>query len=135
MFTAYRRALPRLPALCSDRLLRPQQLQVLPGGDTGTAGLLYRGGAVTLQLLQCRSCGTYGIICPPHLPRDTHTHTLTHAHTHMQYTARLNAEKLKHHIYKLSGGRVAKKWYNMRLAPEAASGGVPPGRRHAVGCF
>ncbi|EFN50638.1 hypothetical protein CHLNCDRAFT_28906, partial [Chlorella variabilis] len=39
----------------------------------------------------------------------------------IQYTARLNAEKLKHHIYKLSGGRVAKKWYNMRLAPEAAS--------------
>jgi hypothetical protein len=41
----------------------------------------------------------------------------------LQYTARLNAEKLKSHIYKLSGGSVAKKHYNMRLAPEAVSGG------------
>lgn len=39
----------------------------------------------------------------------------------IQYTARLNAEKLRHYVYKLSGGQVAKKWYNMRLAPEAAS--------------
>ncbi|GAB4823617.1 hypothetical protein N2152v2_010663 [Parachlorella kessleri] len=37
------------------------------------------------------------------------------------YAARLNAEKLKDYIHKLNAGKFAKRWFNMRLAPEAVS--------------
>lgn len=44
----------------------------------------------------------------------------------LQYTARLNAEKLKKHIHRLSHGKIGTKFYNMRLAPEAVSGAPWP---------
>ena len=46
----------------------------------------------------------------------------------MQYTARLNAEKLKNFMHRLSG-RFGKKNFNMRLAPNDVSGG----RAHGAG--
>ena len=52
------------------------------------------------------------------------SHTLPHP---TQYAARLNTEKLKTQIYRLSEGRVPKKYYNMRLAPEEVSGERPRG--------
>lgn len=39
----------------------------------------------------------------------------------VQYTARLNAEKLRVAIHAMSGGDVPKKYYNIRMAPEAES--------------
>lgn len=51
------------------------------------------------------------------------TATLPWPRVTAQYTARLNAEKLKNYIHGLGGGRWGKKNYNMRLAPEDVSGG------------
>jgi prolyl-tRNA editing enzyme YbaK/EbsC (Cys-tRNA(Pro) deacylase) len=39
----------------------------------------------------------------------------------VQYTARLHAEKLKSFVHKMSNGKLGKQFFNMRLAPEAAS--------------
>ncbi|KIY99532.1 hypothetical protein MNEG_8428 [Monoraphidium neglectum] len=39
----------------------------------------------------------------------------------VQYKARFNNEKLCAHLHKLNGGKVGKKWFNMRLAPEEVS--------------
>lgn len=36
----------------------------------------------------------------------------------VQYTARLNAEKVKQFVYSLNNGKIPKKRFNMRLAPE-----------------
>lgn len=38
----------------------------------------------------------------------------------------MNADKLKTFIHSLSGGKVSKRFYNMRLAPEAVSGVLGP---------
>eukprot|EP00775_Hariotina_reticulata_P009630 gene9630-9790_t len=39
----------------------------------------------------------------------------------VQYTARLNADKLKNHIHRLNQGKVGKQYFNMRLCPEDVS--------------
>ncbi|WIA13609.1 hypothetical protein OEZ85_007174 [Tetradesmus obliquus] len=39
----------------------------------------------------------------------------------VQYTARLNADKLKNIIHRLNGGRIGKQYFNMRLCPEDVS--------------
>eukprot|EP00878_Enallax_costatus_P018480 GHUV01019455.1.p1 GENE.GHUV01019455.1~~GHUV01019455.1.p1 ORF type:complete len:203 (+),score=45.50 GHUV01019455.1:669-1277(+) len=39
----------------------------------------------------------------------------------VQYTARLNADKLKNHIHRLNGGKIGKQYFNMRLCPEDVS--------------
>lgn len=39
----------------------------------------------------------------------------------LQYTARLNAEKVRQFLHSLNGGQIAKKRFNMRLAPEEDS--------------
>ncbi|KAI8476137.1 MAG: YbaK/prolyl-tRNA synthetase-like protein [Monoraphidium minutum] len=39
----------------------------------------------------------------------------------VQYTARFNNEKLCAHLHKLNGGKVGKKWFNLRLCPEDVS--------------
>ncbi|KAI5067871.1 hypothetical protein GOP47_0016216 [Adiantum capillus-veneris] len=36
----------------------------------------------------------------------------------VQYTARLNADKVKQFVYSLNEGRIPKKRFNLRLAPE-----------------
>ncbi|KAJ8764208.1 hypothetical protein K2173_005388 [Erythroxylum novogranatense] len=39
----------------------------------------------------------------------------------IQYTARFNAEALKNYLYALNNGKIAKKKFNLRLAPEEVS--------------
>ena len=39
----------------------------------------------------------------------------------MQYCARMNPEKLKSFVHRLSEGRIGKQFFNMRLAPEDIS--------------
>jgi len=42
-------------------------------------------------------------------------------HPALQYTARLNADKLKSHIHRLNQGKLGKQFFNMRLCPEDVS--------------
>lgn len=50
----------------------------------------------------------------------------------VQYTARLNAEKLKSHLYKLNAGAISNKQFNMRLAPEDVSDALSGFEHNAV---
>eukprot|EP00882_Tetradesmus_deserticola_P012568 GHRQ01013321.1.p2 GENE.GHRQ01013321.1~~GHRQ01013321.1.p2 ORF type:complete len:135 (+),score=65.57 GHRQ01013321.1:1563-1967(+) len=50
----------------------------------------------------------------------------------VQYTARLNADKLKNIIHKLNGGRIGKQYFNMRLCPEDVSDALSGYEHNAV---
>ncbi|KAF8060054.1 hypothetical protein HT031_004993 [Scenedesmus sp. PABB004] len=50
----------------------------------------------------------------------------------VQYTARLNADKLKSHIHRLAGGKVGKQYFNMRLCPEDVSDALSGYEHNAV---
>jgi prolyl-tRNA editing enzyme YbaK/EbsC (Cys-tRNA(Pro) deacylase) len=57
---------------------------------------------------------------------------LPHDLCYVQYTARLNADKLKNIIHKLNGGRIGKQYFNMRLCPEDVSDGLSGYEHNAV---
>ncbi|KAL2634663.1 hypothetical protein R1flu_006142 [Riccia fluitans] len=53
----------------------------------------------------------------------------------IQYTARLNAEKVRQFVYSLNNGKLPKKKINMRLAPEAESNALTGFEHNAVTPF
>ncbi|BBN06786.1 hypothetical protein MPTK1_3g23870 [Marchantia polymorpha subsp. ruderalis] len=53
----------------------------------------------------------------------------------IQYTARLNAEKVKQFVYSLNDGKVPKKKFNLRLAPEEESNKLTGFEHNAVTPF
>ncbi|KAJ4833722.1 hypothetical protein Tsubulata_036329 [Turnera subulata] len=53
----------------------------------------------------------------------------------VQYTARFNAEAVKNYLYSLNDGRIAKKKFNMRLAPEETSVKLTGYEHNAVTCI
>ncbi|KAI4377907.1 hypothetical protein MLD38_015463 [Melastoma candidum] len=52
----------------------------------------------------------------------------------VQYTARLNAEALKAYLYSLNDGKIPKKKFNLRLAPEETSFALTGFEHNAVTC-
>ncbi|XP_009788260.1 uncharacterized protein [Nicotiana sylvestris] len=52
----------------------------------------------------------------------------------VQYTARFNAETVKNFLYTLNDGKIAKKKFNMRLAPEETSGKLTGYEHNGVTC-
>ncbi|CAL1375807.1 unnamed protein product [Linum trigynum] len=52
----------------------------------------------------------------------------------VQYTAKFNAESVKNYLYALNEGKVAKKKFNMRLAPEETSFQLTGFEHNAVTC-
>ncbi|XP_040986946.1 uncharacterized protein LOC121234879 [Juglans microcarpa x Juglans regia] len=53
----------------------------------------------------------------------------------VQYTARFNAETVKNFLYSLNNGKIAKKKFNMRLAPEETSVELTGYEHNAVTCI
>ncbi|CAN1333454.1 hypothetical protein LINPERPRIM_LOCUS36049 [Linum perenne] len=53
----------------------------------------------------------------------------------VQYTARFNAESVRNYLYQLNEGKVAKKKFNMRLAPEETSYQLTGFEHNAVTCI
>ncbi|XP_022639152.1 uncharacterized protein LOC106767318 isoform X2 [Vigna radiata var. radiata] len=53
----------------------------------------------------------------------------------VQYTARFNAEAVKNFLYSLNNGSIAKKKFNMRLAPEETSMELTGYGHNAVTCI
>ncbi|KAE9614229.1 hypothetical protein Lal_00016615 [Lupinus albus] len=53
----------------------------------------------------------------------------------VQYTARLNAEAVKNFLYSLNNGTIAKKKFNLRLAPEETSTELTGYGHNAVTCI
>lgn len=53
----------------------------------------------------------------------------------VQYTARFNAEMVKNYLYSLNEGRVPKKKFNLRLAPEEISNSLTGFEHNAVTCI
>ncbi|CAA7399757.1 unnamed protein product [Spirodela intermedia] len=53
----------------------------------------------------------------------------------IQYTAKLNAENIKNYLYTLNGGKIPKKKFNMRLAPEEESKKLTGFVHNAVTCI
>ncbi|KAB1217029.1 hypothetical protein CJ030_MR4G021292 [Morella rubra] len=53
----------------------------------------------------------------------------------VQYTARFNAETVKNFLYTLNDGKIAKKKFNLRLAPEATSVELTGYEHNAVTCI
>ncbi|KAL1371207.1 hypothetical protein HN51_001428 [Arachis hypogaea] len=53
----------------------------------------------------------------------------------VQYTARFNAEAVKNFLYSLNNGSIAKKKFNMRLAPEQTSTDLTGYGHNAVTCI
>lgn len=52
----------------------------------------------------------------------------------VQYTARFNADAVKNFLYGLNGGKIPKKKFNMRLAPEEVSAKLTGYEHNAVTC-
>ncbi|XP_042489771.1 uncharacterized protein LOC122069754 [Macadamia integrifolia] len=52
----------------------------------------------------------------------------------VQYTARFNAEAVKNFLYSLNNGKIPKKKFNMRLAPEDQSAKLTGYEHNAVTC-
>ncbi|CAM6118219.1 unnamed protein product [Calypogeia fissa] len=53
----------------------------------------------------------------------------------VQYTARLNAEKVRQFVYSLNNGKIPKKRFNLRLAPEEESNRLTGFEHNAVTPF
>ncbi|XP_015900246.1 uncharacterized protein LOC107433473 [Ziziphus jujuba] len=53
----------------------------------------------------------------------------------VQYTARFNAETVKNFLYLLNNGKIAKKKFNLRLAPEEISVKLTGYEHNAVTCI
>uniref|UniRef100_A0A803N3S4 YbaK/aminoacyl-tRNA synthetase-associated domain-containing protein n=2 Tax=Chenopodium quinoa TaxID=63459 RepID=A0A803N3S4_CHEQI len=53
----------------------------------------------------------------------------------VQYTARFNAETVKNYLYTLNQGKVPKKKFNLRLAPEEISNNLTGFEHNAVTCI
>ncbi|KAL9387229.1 hypothetical protein Peur_020353 [Populus x canadensis] len=53
----------------------------------------------------------------------------------VQYTARFNAETVKNYLYALNDGKIAKKRFNLRLAPEETSMKLTGYGHNAVTCI
>ncbi|GLT78390.1 hypothetical protein SLA2020_499270 [Shorea laevis] len=53
----------------------------------------------------------------------------------VQYTARFNAEAVKNFLYGLNNGKISKKKFNMRLAPEETSINLTGFEHNAVTCI
>ncbi|KAF2299025.1 hypothetical protein GH714_030065 [Hevea brasiliensis] len=53
----------------------------------------------------------------------------------VQYTARFNAETVKNYLYTLNDGKIAKKKFNLRLAPEETSAKLTGYEHNAVTCI
>ncbi|KAL2926458.1 3-ketodihydrosphingosine reductase TSC10 [Bienertia sinuspersici] len=53
----------------------------------------------------------------------------------VQYTARFNAEMVKNYLYSLNEGKVPKKKFNLRLAPEEISNNLTGFEHNAVTCI
>ncbi|KAK7265917.1 hypothetical protein RJT34_33542 [Clitoria ternatea] len=53
----------------------------------------------------------------------------------IQYTARFDAEAVKNFLYSLNNGAIAKKKFNLRLAPEETSTELTGYGHNAVTCF
>ncbi|KAL4421214.1 hypothetical protein ABPG77_010089 [Micractinium sp. CCAP 211/92] len=77
-------------------------------------------GAASVHHL-CKSIVMVNTRAPPHIVDCSDPNNSKYYLIVVQYTARLNAEKLKNFIHSLSGGKVSKRFYNMRLAPQEVS--------------
>ncbi|KAK6947595.1 YbaK/aminoacyl-tRNA synthetase-associated domain [Dillenia turbinata] len=53
----------------------------------------------------------------------------------VQYTARFNAETVKNFLYSLNNGKIAKKKFNLRLAPEDLSANLTGYEHNGVTCI
>ncbi|KAL0331448.1 UNVERIFIED_CONTAM: hypothetical protein Sangu_1690300 [Sesamum angustifolium] len=53
----------------------------------------------------------------------------------VQYTARFNAESVKNFLYALNNGKISKKKFNMRLAPEETSAKLTGYEHNGVTCI
>lgn len=53
----------------------------------------------------------------------------------VQYTARFNAETVKSFLYSLNNGKIPKKKFNLRLAPEEISNNLTGFEHNAVTCI
>lgn len=53
----------------------------------------------------------------------------------VQYTARFNAETVRNFLYSLNDGKIAKKKFNLRLAPEETSVNLTGYEHNAVTCI
>ncbi|KAG8374748.1 hypothetical protein BUALT_Bualt10G0028100 [Buddleja alternifolia] len=53
----------------------------------------------------------------------------------VQYTARFNAETVKNFLYTLNNGKISKKKFNMRLAPEETSAKLTGYEHNGVTCI
>ncbi|KAL2238022.1 UNVERIFIED_CONTAM: hypothetical protein Sindi_0993900, partial [Sesamum indicum] len=53
----------------------------------------------------------------------------------VQYTARFNAETVKNFLYALNNGKISKKKFNMRLAPEETSAKLTGYEHNGVTCI
>ncbi|KAJ4712769.1 YbaK/aminoacyl-tRNA synthetase-associated domain [Melia azedarach] len=53
----------------------------------------------------------------------------------VQYTARFNAETVKNFLYSLNNGKIPKKKFNLRLAPEETSVNLTGYEHNAVTCI
>ncbi|XP_024043172.1 uncharacterized protein LOC18050003 isoform X2 [Citrus clementina] len=53
----------------------------------------------------------------------------------VQYTARFNAEAVKNFLYTLNNGKIPKKKFNLRLAPEETSMNLTGYEHNAVTCI
>ncbi|CAA0842310.1 YbaK/aminoacyl-tRNA synthetase-associated domain [Striga hermonthica] len=91
-------------------------------------------GAASIHHL-CKSIVLVNTQAPPDVTDCSNRNYSKYYVVVVQYTARFNAETVKNFLYTLNDGKISKKKFNMRLAPEEASANLTGYEHNGVTCI
>ncbi|CAK7355838.1 unnamed protein product [Dovyalis caffra] len=91
-------------------------------------------GAASIDHL-CKSIVLVNTQAPSNITDCSDRNNLKYYIVVVQYTARFNAETVKNYLYALNGGKIAKKKFNLRLAPEETSVKLTGYEHNGVTCI
>ncbi|KAI3468928.1 hypothetical protein Pfo_025591 [Paulownia fortunei] len=91
-------------------------------------------GAASIHHL-CKSIVLVNTQAPPNVTDCSNRNYSKYYVVVVQYTARFNAETVKNFLYTLNNGKISKKKFNMRLAPEETSVKLTGYEHNGVTCI
>ncbi|KAL0312869.1 UNVERIFIED_CONTAM: hypothetical protein Sradi_5686200 [Sesamum radiatum] len=91
-------------------------------------------GAASIHHL-CKSIVLVNTQAPPNVTDCSDRNYSKYYVVVVQYTARFNAETVKNFLYALNDGKISKKKFNMRLAPEEMSAKLTGYEHNGVTCI
>ncbi|KAH9607142.1 hypothetical protein KSS87_005067 [Heliosperma pusillum] len=83
----------------------------------------------------CKSIVLVNTQAPSHIVDCSNRNNSKYYIVVVQYTARLNADMVKNYLYSINDGKIPKKKFNLRLAPEEVSNNLTGFEHNAVTCI